>query len=92
MENVLHISGAQSIPPAKFEAQTLEDFQKIIAEQSVDYVMYYFGGMPRRGTTAEKAIPHLKRLIRNWQIKAQHEQIPAPYVPSDVDLSDLIAD
>lgn len=68
---VMHVNSlkTQGLDVPIHEARTVEDFERLIKEHSVDSVMFYFFGFPRRAVSREKSAPHFRRLIRQHNKK-----------------------
>ncbi len=59
----MHIASAKT--QSCVEINSLEDFQKLIADNpKVSHVMYYIEGCPRRGTNVEKSLAWVKKLLK----------------------------
>ena len=63
-EILMHVHSLKTVGIELSEATTESDFQRLITENKVDRVMFYFGGFPRCAVAVEKAAPHIRRLIR----------------------------
>ncbi|HEX8096920.1 MAG TPA: hypothetical protein VF507_02735 [Pyrinomonadaceae bacterium] len=63
---VMHVNSLKTVglDVPIHEARTVEDFERLITEHSVDSVMFYFFGFPRRAVAREKSAPHFRRLVR----------------------------
>lgn len=60
----VHISGAKTQGQINHEINSMQDFKNLLANNpKVNCAMFYFHSCPRKGTTTEKALFWVKRLL-----------------------------
>ncbi len=80
--NCMDISTARTLNVEVVEAQTVDDFQRIITERKIDYVWFACTDFPRRPVTIEVA--RERHYFTKW-VKLFTPDEPAPAAFLDVD-------
>ena len=66
-KTIMDVSDINRIGAENHQVVTLADFEQFIAERKPDAVMFDYHDCPRRAVTVEKAMPHIRKLIRDYQ-------------------------